>query len=282
MDAIVSVILPTHSREELLLQAIKSVLKQTFQDFELVVINDGSTDGTQVLVDNIAKQDSRVVRIVNEVNLGLVKSLNKAVRHAKGQYIARIDDDDIWEDSEKLSRQVAFLDGHADHILVGGGVMRVDAQGKEIMRFMLPERDQDIRRMMLLNNPFAHAAVMFRKTAWEKSGGYDETLPFSEDWDLWMRFGDFGKYYNFQEYFLRYLKAGQNKTSDDVRVIRTNTRLNMRLRMRYRKKFPNFLKSFILGWTYYFSTFLPFRDAMHPLFSKLRRLALGQPAYSAK
>lgn len=281
-STLVSIILPTYNRASYLKRSVESVLSQTYKNFELVIVNDGSRDNTAEVVAGLIAQDGRVRLATNKTNAGLVKSLNHGVRAARGEYIARIDDDDVWEDSEKLAKQVAFLDAHADHVLIGGGVIRVDAKGKEIMRFMLPEHDQDIRRMMLLNNPFAHAAVMFKKSTWERAGGYDEALPFSEDWDLWMRFGDFGKYYNFQEYFLRYLKAGQNKTSDDVRVIRTNTRLNMRLRMKYRTKFPNFLKSFILGWTYYASTFLPFRDAMHPIFSKLRRLALGQPAYSAK
>src|SRR3990167_5227886 len=107
---LVSIILPTHNRSSLIGGSIESVLSQTFRDFELVVVNDGSTDNTRKVVDDFSMRDFRVRQVVNKTNLGLVGSLNKGVENAKGKYIARIDDDDRWCDKEKLEKQITFLE----------------------------------------------------------------------------------------------------------------------------------------------------------------------------
>lgn len=277
---LISIILPTYNRAEYISKAIESVFLQTFKDFELIIVNDGSTDNTPKILSEFEKKDSRVKVITNTTNIDLVKTLNKGIRAAQGKYIARIDDDDIWSDPKKLEKEFSFLENNSDYVLVGGGVVRIDAQGKEIMRYLLSEKDEDIRKAILQNNTFAHSNVLFRKDAWERVGGYNEELKFSEDWDLWMRFGTIGKFYNLQEYFLKYIKDGQNKMNDNTSIIRENAKNNIKLRWKHRKSYPGFLKAYCFGIAHYLYSFVPFRDISHVFFSSLRRRLFGQPAYT--
>ncbi|OHA69199.1 MAG: hypothetical protein A3B24_00235 [Candidatus Wildermuthbacteria bacterium RIFCSPLOWO2_01_FULL_48_16] len=259
---LVSIILPTFNREKTLAKAIESALSQTYRDFELLVVDDASQDKTQSILLEYARKDVRIVGIRNEKNSGLVRSLNKGVQCAKGAYIARLDDDDFWLDPRKLEKQVAFFEKHPKCVLTGGGQVRVDEKGKEITRLMFPETDEEIRSRMLFTNPFSHTSVLFRKDAWEKAGRYDETLIFSEDWDLWMKLASVGTCYNFQEYFVCYLEGSQNRSKEhEVR----DALLNMRLRVRYRRSFPNFLGAFLFGC-------LAFMFALAPFHSKARTL----------
>lgn len=264
--SLVSIILPTFNREKTLARAIESALGQTYKDFELLAVDDASQDKTQSILLEYARKDARVVGIRNEKNSGLVRSLNKGVQYAKGAYIARLDDDDFWLDPRKLEKQVAFFQGHPECVLTGGGQVRVDEKGKEIARLMFPETNEEIRSRMLFNNPFSHTSVLFRKDAWEKVGGYDESLIFSEDWDLWMKLALLGTCHNFQEYFVCYLEGGQNRSKEhEVR----DALLNMRLRVRYRRSFPNFFWAFLFGCAALMFALVPFHSNIRALWRNL-------------
>ncbi len=110
---IVSIIMPTYNRADLLPRAIDSVLRQSYQDWELIVVNDASTDGTKDVLERYAKRDGRIMPVNNEKNeyrqFGIANTLNKAFKMARGRYIARLDDDDYWMDEGKLAKQVAVL-----------------------------------------------------------------------------------------------------------------------------------------------------------------------------
>ncbi len=274
---LVSVILPTYNRGEYIRKAIESVFNQSYKNIELIIVNDGSTDNTSQILSEAKERDPRVVILTNETNLGLVKSLNKGVENARAEYIARIDDDDVWSDFDKLEKQVRFLESSPDYVLVGGGVIVIDKEDKEVARYLLPKKDEEIRNYILLNNSFAHPTVMFRKQAWQKAGGYDERLNFSEDWDLWLRFGRLGKFHNFQEYFVYYLKGGQNRCN--YYNIGRHLRANIRLRKKYRDSYPGYWKAYLLCWASAFYYLLPFRQKFRPILFKLRVLIFGQPAY---
>lgn len=252
----VSVVLPTFNRASTLAKAIESALGQTYKDFELIVVDDGSRDETQGLLSGYARKDARVIFMRNRENMGLVRSLNKGIQHAQGRYIARLDDDDFWFDARKLEKQVSFLEKNQEYALTGGGQIRVDEHGKEIARLVFPETDKAIRRHMLFSNPFAHTSVLFRKESWARVGGYDESLDFSEDWDLWMKLGSIGKLHNFQEYFVCYLQGNQNRSNEHM--VR-DALLNVKLRITYRKNFPGFLRAFGRGCLAVVYAILPFR-----------------------
>lgn len=258
----VSVILATYNRSNTIKKAIDSVLSQTYRDFELIIINDGSTDDTLGVLRSY--NDSRIRIIENKENIGFVKSLNKAIELAQGEYIARIDDDDYWCDNAKLEKQVKFLENNPEYVLVGCGMI------KNGTKYLFKEKDEDIRKVMLLADQFVHPGVVFRKDAWETVGRYDEKFFFSQDWDLWMRLGKIGKMYNFLEYFVCVSEDGNNRTSKRMKY---HLMLNQKIRRKYRKDYPGFYKAYISGWVLFLISFLPFQKKIR---SKLRKLYYGK------
>lgn len=204
---LVSIILPTYNRSHLLPRAIISVLGQTFQDFELIIIDDGSTDETEKVVKAIS--DNRIVYFKNPKNLGIQKSLNRGLKVAKGKYIARIDDDDEWCDQDKLKKQVDFLNNHPDYVLVGTGIIIVDENKKELLRFLYPETDKKIRQRLLSGRCFNHSNILFRKETTLKIGGYSEkkNVLHVEDHDLWLKLGKKGKLANLPIYAVKFRRS---------------------------------------------------------------------------
>ena len=277
LQPLVSVIISTCNRANLIRKAVDSVLKQNYKNIELIIINDGSTDKTSEIISEAAEKDKRVIILTNKVNLGFVKSLNKGVTMARGKYIARIDDDDFWSDFGKLENQVGFLESNPDYVLTGGGAICLDENGKEITRYLLLEKDEDIRRSILFDNCFVHSSVVFRKQAWEKAGGYNENFGEMEDWDLWLRMGQIGKFYNFPKYLAHYLQWSRNSLSNFN--IRNNLRNQIEMRKKYRKHYPGYWRAFLLGWAYYFSSFFPCRQKARLILIKIRTLIFGRPSY---
>jgi glycosyltransferase involved in cell wall biosynthesis len=181
----VSVILPVYNAEKYLKEAIDSILNQTYTDFELILINDGSTDGSQEIIDNY--KDHRIVHISNEINKGLIYSLNKAIDFAKGKYIARMDADDIAL-PQRFEKQVEYLEKTNISILATK-VKLIDENGET-----LHDWDDDaknitavqIKNFLLKDNCVAHPTIM-GKTAVFKKYKYQYNQKYSEDYDLWLR-----------------------------------------------------------------------------------------------
>ncbi len=192
----ISVIIPIFNGEKYLEEAIESVLKQTFKDFELVVIDDGSTDRTSELLSNIKDKRMRVIR--NSKNLGVAKSLNIGLKEAGGEYIARADADDVSL-TDRFAKQVNFLDSHPDYVLVSSNVDLIDDKGKTTGHSNLPLTNKEIRKKILVRNPIAHPTVMFKKSVLEKTGGYRNIFNGAEDYDLWFRMLKVGKLHNLPE-----------------------------------------------------------------------------------
>lgn len=276
---LVSVVLATYNREKLVGKAIRSVLDQTFSDWELVIVNDKSTDNTSSVILNYVKKDPRILILENEVNLGQVKSLNKGIKNSRGKYIARVDDDDAWCDKMKLEKQANFLETHPDYVLTGGGVIVINEKEKELIKFLHPQADNDIRKRMLFHTQFAHGAVMFRRSAFDSVGGYDEGLGYCEDWDLWLKLGKAGRLYNFPEYFLCYLKSDQRKTAD----WRNETKYDSKLREKYRNDYPNYRQAVLFGFISNIYYSIPFvRGILYPLSASLRSLFFKTSTLSFK
>jgi glycosyltransferase involved in cell wall biosynthesis len=240
----VSIILPTYNGGRFIGQAIESVLKQSFEDFELLVIDDGSTDETPEIIYHFSERDPRIIYLNNDKNLGIQKSLNRGMREAKGEYIARIDDDDVWIDKDKLRKQVDFLDAHLDHVLVGTGAVIVNEKGKELFRYFNPETDTEIREKILGKICFTHPTVMFKKDATIKVNGYDENekIRDREDYDLWLKLGIIGKLAN-----LRIIGVKKMLRSGSITSKNKIKRFKERIKFikKYRKCYPNYLRSLL-------------------------------------
>jgi len=235
----VSVLLPTYNGAKFIAVSIESVLSQSFRDFELMVIDDGSTDTTAEIVKKFSDKDERVVFISNESNLGIQKTLNRGLQIAKGEYIARIDDDDQWSETGKLESQVKFLDADSDYMLVGTGVIVVDENRKELFRFLEPGSDEDIRNRILFKSCFMHSAVLFRKDAVLKLGGYseDESVRHVEDYELWLRLGRVGKLHNLPLYGIKFMQREGAITS---KYKPEQFRKDARLVKSFRADYPNY------------------------------------------
>lgn len=267
----VSVLMPTYNREPLLSRAIASVRAQTFTDWELVVTDDASTDGTwQVLTDWAAK-DARIKPLRNATNQypDISKILNDGLARAQGEYIARLDDDDYWIDEEKLAKQVAYLDAHPECVVVGTGVVVVDGAGKERYRYLKPETDGAIRESALSANPFTHSAVVYRKAAALAEGGYERQ--YAEDWTLWLAMGKKGSLYNIPEYSTGFLMAGQNKTLVHQRA---HAKTLVGIVTRFRGDYPHFFRGYAVNAAALFFSYVPafLRTALFPLAARIKRI----------
>jgi glycosyltransferase involved in cell wall biosynthesis len=273
---LVSVVVPTYNRKKYVIRAIDSVLRQTYKNIEIIIADDCSTDRTQEAIFEHYSKDPRIITFKNEINLGFPENLNKGVAIAQGKYIARIDDDDFWSDNKKMEKQVNFLENHPDYVLVGGGAIWVNEDGKEIFKFLLPEKDEDIRRRILSDDCFVHSTVVFKKNAWESARGYNKQLGTDCDWGLWLELGKLGKFYNFPEYFTYYLKWTQNVSNFNPK---SNFRIRIELCKKYCKDYPGRWKAFFLGWAYYLYLSLLRGRKLGATPVKIRTLIFGPPPY---
>lgn len=203
---LISVILPTHNGARFIRRAIESVRAQTLKDWELIVVNDGSTDATGSLVTEIGSVEPRIRSLHFQQNKGIQKALNEGLLQARGEYIARIDDDDVWVDPQKLEKQIRYFAEHPECVLVGTGLIVQDEDGDELYRFLNPMSDAEIRRRILYRNCFSHSAVLFKKSAAMTFNGYDESemVRHTEDYDLWLKLGTIGTMVNLPEYSVRF------------------------------------------------------------------------------
>lgn len=186
----VSVVLAVHNGADHLRTAIRSVLEQRFEDFEFVVVDDGSTDDTPAILDALC--DPRV-RVLRQENSGQAVALNRGIEHARGRYVARIDDDDVAA-PERLGRQVETMEQASELGVLGTWFTRRYEHGERVEEETVrpPGTDAALRREFPFRNPFAHSTVMFERDAARAVGGYDETLGSCIDYDLWLRIGATG------------------------------------------------------------------------------------------
>lgn len=221
----VSVLMSVHNGEPWVGAAVESVLGQTFGDFEFIVVDDGSTDGTGAILD--ACRDPRV-RIVHQARVGLTPSLNRAIRLTQAPLLARMDADDVSL-PERFARQVAFLDAHPDVGLLGAGCHEIAPSG-EVLRIVRPPADDaGIRRALIRENPFIHSSIVMRREAIERAGLYDEGLPVAQDYDLWLRMSRVTRMANLVEpLVLRRLTPGMISRARDTDRLRTELRVKVR------------------------------------------------------
>ena len=261
-------LMATWNRANIIERAVQSVYDQSFQDWEFIIIDDASTDGTRAFLEKIAEKDERVRLIRHERNNypDISQTLNDGLALAQGKYIARLDDDDYWCDPDKLKKQVDFLESHPEYIVVGGGTIVVDDDDKERFRYFKLEADKEIRARALFTNPFTHSTVMFRRDAALAVGGYGN-FKNAEDWDLWLKLGTKGEFYNLQEYFVRYLMNDKSKT---VIFKRSQSKEILAILYSHRHQYPNFFSAYMLNAGQYCFSLLP-RFLQKILYTNLSR-----------
>jgi glycosyltransferase involved in cell wall biosynthesis len=179
----VSVIIPCYNTAKYLGQAIESVLSQTFGDFEIIVVDDGSTDNTAEITQSFA--DSRIHYIQHPRNKGLAAARNTGIQHSRGKYICFLDADDYFL-PHKLKKQIIFLENYQDYGLVSGGYLRVDKEGN-LLKKCEPRVGPIFLEQALAVNPFIVHSTLIRREWIERVGFFDEDLRAGEDWDLHCR-----------------------------------------------------------------------------------------------
>lgn len=180
----VSIIMPVLNGEKYLREAIESVFRQSWSDFELVVVNDGSVDRTGNILASCPDRRLRVLS--NDRTQGIATSLNRGVQSAQGKYIVRMDADDIAVPS-RVKHQVDFLEKNPGIAMVGCNTLLIDAEGRTIGTENYPITDEDIRKTVWVHNPFAHGSVVLRRSVLDEVGLYSTRFLHNEDYDLWLR-----------------------------------------------------------------------------------------------
>jgi len=181
---IISVIMSVFNGEEYLRDAIDSVLNQTYDNFEFIIIDDGSSDDSVKIIKSYS--DPRI-RLITQTNHGLVYSLNKGAALARGGYVARQDGDDISMPT-RLEKELNWMLANHERGLVGTFFTYIDMNNKPLKTTICsPLKDLDLKRSMYINNPFAHGSVMFKKQAFLETNGYRQEYYKAEDYDLWRR-----------------------------------------------------------------------------------------------
>jgi hypothetical protein len=198
----VSVVLPVYNGLPYLHAAISSILSQSFEDFELIVIDDGSVDGSASVLDDF---DDQRIRFFQQANQGLARTLNHGISIACGTYVARQDQDDLSH-PDRLALQVAYMEAHKDCVLVGtwAQIMEVDRLVERFHRH--PVDEPTLRYQLLFNNPFVHSSVLFLRSAFQQVGGYTTDLARQppEDYELWSRLSRIGSVANLGQVLVVY------------------------------------------------------------------------------
>jgi glycosyltransferase involved in cell wall biosynthesis len=203
----VTVLMSVYNGEKYLREAIESILNQTFKDFEFLIIDDGSIDSTPEIIQSYNDPRIRVIR--NDENLGLTKSLNIGLREAKGEYIARMDADDISV-PERLEKQVLLLEKYPKIGVLGTNIQYINEFGNPSLILKWPQRDSLIKWQLCFMNPIAHPSVIIRRKLLADSGGYNEEITFGQDYDLWVRLSPKTHFENHKDILLHLRKTNEN------------------------------------------------------------------------
>jgi|SRR5688572_26453099 len=196
----ITVLMPVRDGEKYIAEAIRSVLDQTFTDFELLIINDGSTDGTVSIIHQFS--DPRI-RLIEQPGQGIAIALNKGLQEAKGHYIARFDADDICFPG-RLQKQVSFLDNNPGYVLVGCDVEYISESGEHLFNFHCAGyTHEEIMKRLYVDCPFIHSGVMYLREMVIKTGGYSPDAHNFEDYLLWIQLKKYGQYSNLPEQLIK-------------------------------------------------------------------------------
>jgi hypothetical protein len=198
----ISVVMPVRDGARWLSEAVTSVQEQTFADFELIIVDDGSADDTPRLIEGCTRSDPRI-RAFRQECLGLIPALNRGLAESRGRLVARLDADDRAH-PERLQRQSQYLDSHPEIGLLGSWADKIDAQGSSTGTLKPPTQPEQLAPLLLRMNPFLHSSIMLRDTVLQEVGLYRPAFEGAEDHDLWLRISEVTKIANLPERLLQY------------------------------------------------------------------------------
>jgi glycosyltransferase involved in cell wall biosynthesis len=207
----ISIVMPVYNAERYLIEAIDSILVQDYSDFEFIIINDGSTDQSKQIIHSF--NDSRIVYLENDKNLGIVQTLNKGLHAAKGKFIARMDADDISL-PHRFKQQINYLSEHPEIGVVGTAYQPIDELANPVRApIYMPEYPMSAKWFMLIGSPLAHPSIMFYSELARKIGGYSDQFPHAEDYEYWLRMFKITKICSIHDIGLLYRDTNANRVS---------------------------------------------------------------------
>jgi glycosyltransferase involved in cell wall biosynthesis len=213
----VSIILPVYNSETTIEASVKSILSQSFSDFEFIIINDGSNDGTEQIINSF--KDKRIKHIKNVKNIGLIASLNIGIKFSNSEYVARMDGDDISHPS-RLKKQILFLKNNPKIDIVGTGIFIIDKNNKILKKKYFPKNDKLIKLTMPLYCCVCHASVVMKKSLFTDIGYYNYNYKYVEDYALWLRAFQKNKFFFNMPELLYYVRE------NSLSVTKLNKNLN--------------------------------------------------------
>ncbi|EGQ8523565.1 TPA: glycosyltransferase family 2 protein [Vibrio parahaemolyticus] len=190
MHTDISIICSAYNSEATISDMIDSILKQSYQNFLLYIVNDGSTDNTLEIIERFSKLDERII-VINRTNHGLTKSLNYCLERVKSsEYVARIDSDDVWH-CEKLEKQIKFMKKNPHVGILGTDFNEFlkyeDEESYFFSHGRIPIKHSEIIAELPFSNPFLHSSILIRMSILEKVGYYNQEFTFAQDYELWSR-----------------------------------------------------------------------------------------------
>lgn len=226
----ISVVMSVYNAEAFLREAVDSILNQSFRDFEFIIIDDGSTDGSLKILKSY--NDPRII-LSSQKNKGLVMSLNEGVEKSSGKYIARQDADDI-STKNRLALQYDLAEKN-EAVLVGSSFEVIGSKGSYISMQATQINDRSLKRALYVRNPFAHGSTMFLRDSFMAVGGYSSKVGPAEDYDLWLRLSRLGKFVASKEilYSWRANHHGISYTMSEQQIASSES-----LRKAYAKRYP--------------------------------------------
>ena len=233
---LISIHIVAYNAERTLKKTLESVVLQSDVSFEIIFVNDASTDSTLSIIETFKKENPNIpcTIISNQINLGITKSRNIALKNSKGNYIAVLDSDDVWTNSMKLSEQLKpFLVTNSNIIAVGTQMNIIDDKGNILKKTNYKTTNLDIRKKFLITNQIAHSSVLFKKT----NLMYDESLYIWEDYDYFLKLGQYGEIINLNTYYVNYLYSPKKYSfSKKIKLINTE----IEIIKKHKQKYPNF------------------------------------------
>ena len=194
--------MPVYNAEPYIAQAVQSICQQTFTDFEFIIVNDGSTDGTTAILQDFARRDARI-KLISRPNTGVVGASNDALTAARGEFIARVDGDDIAMPT-RLEKQLRYMRAHPECSALGSWVRMIDSDGDPVRIYQVPTDHDDIDHALFRTWAIFHPTMMTPREIIMKVGGYREEYRTLEDLDLFLRLGEQGRMANLPEPLVEY------------------------------------------------------------------------------
>lgn len=265
---LVSVVMPIYNAQRYLAQAIKSILSQTLKNFELILVNDASTDKTLQIIYKFKKKDKRIKLINNKKNLQMAQSLNLAINLARSNLIARMDQDDIALPN-RLEVQYAFMKSHPNVAIVGSNIIIIDENSKITGKRTYPTTSRGLKKILFRYSAFAHPTVMLRKQPFQKVKGYNPEKHPCEDIDLWFRLGKKYEFGSIPTFLLKYrvsLTSGSHHNLKKTEIIGLKIKLEAMKKYGYKPVLYDFIYNILQFTTLWF---MPFRARIR-LYNALR------------